>query len=447
MPCVEFRGKVTSLTVSLLSSLLTATLTACQQAVLPQPAETNQAAANQVTETQARLKLGVMLPASGALAVANQPVLEVLPLITNTANACGGVNGLPIDLVAEDDQADPKAAAIAMTKLAQQDHVSAVLGDFANDAVTTSALRVAVQNHIPVLSPNTTSPGFTRQSQQGKYQGYWGRTIPAETQQAIALAQLAKQRGLKTVSTLVRSDPDGIAFEQAFVTAFEKLGGTVLNKAKPSRYDPQSAATNGLSYDSLTAFSPNGAAPDGVVAAIDPTVGSQLLQAAYAEGLARNVQILLTDKTRTASFVETVGKAIDGKSLLTGAIGTSPITKSSTSSFYKLWQDKQGSPPKLYVSQAWDAVALMILAAQAAHSNQGEAIKNQLQAVANPPGEEVTDLCAGLQLIKDGKEIDYDGASGAVDLDKNGDVAANYEVWTIDEQGKFLTIDQITPKP
>ena len=445
MPCVEFRGKVTSLTVSLLASLLTATLTACQQAVVPQPAETNQTAASQVNETQARLKLGVMLPASGTLAVANQPVLEVLPLITNTANACGGVNGLPIDLVAEDDQADPKAAAIAMTKLAQQDHVSAVLGDFANDAVTTSALRVAVQNHIPVLSPNMTSPSFTRQSQQGKYQGYWGRTIPAETQQAIALAQLAKQRRLKTVSTLVRGDPDGIAFEQAFVTAFEKLGGTVLNKANPSRYDPQSA--NGLNYDSLTAFSPNGAAPDGVVAAIDPTVGSQLLQVAYTEGLARNVQILLTNQARTASFVETVGQASDGKSLLTGAIGTSPITKSSTSSFYKLWQDKQGSPPKLYVSQAWDAAALMILAAQAAHSNQGEAIKNHLQAVANPPGEEVTDLCTGLQLLKDGKEIDYDGASGAVDLDKNGDVTANYEVWTIDGQGKFLTLDQITPKP
>ncbi len=445
LSAIAARAGLKSIGTVALASLFVGTLTTCQPIASPLPAETNQAAANQVNPTQARLKLGIMLPASGTLATANQPILEVLPLIAATANACGGVNGLPIDLVAEDDQSDPKVAAIAMTKLAQQDHVSAVLGDFANDAVTRSALQVAVQNHIPVLSPNNTSPGFTSRSQQGKYQGYWARTIPSETQQAIALAQLAKQRGIRTASTLVQSNPDGIAFEQAFVMAFEKLGGVVLNKANPSRYDPQSA--NGLDYSALTAFSANGEAPNGVVAAIDSTVGSQLLEEAYTEGLTRNVQVLLTDKARTASFVEAVGQATDGKFFLSGAIGTSPTVKSSTSSFYKLWQEKQGVPPKLYVAQAWDAVALMILAAQAAHSNQGEAIKNQLQAVANPPGEEVTDLCTGLQLIKDGKQIDYDGASGTVDLDKNGDVTANYEVWTIDEQGKIQTIDQITPKP
>jgi neutral amino acid transport system substrate-binding protein len=479
MPCVEFRGEglkaiaasvfpvllarvKTGKMISLIvASLLVGALTACQQTASPQaaesqPAETNQAAASQVNTSQAKLKLGVMLPASGSLAAANQPVLDVLPLIAATANACGGVNGLPIELVAEDDQADPKTAAIVMNKLAKQDHVSAVLGNFANDAVTTSALRVAVQNHIPVVSPNNTSPGFTSRSEQGEYQGYWARTIPSETQQAIALAQLAKQRGLRTVSTLVRNDPNGIAFEQAFVKAFEKLGGIVLNKANPSRYAPQSTATEGLNsaldYNALAAFSPNGKAPDGVVMAIDPTIdptaGSQLLQAAYAEGLARNVQILLTNQTRNSRFVEAVGQAIDGKFFLNGAIGTSPTVKSSTSdSFYKLWQDKIGSPPKLYVPQAWDAVALMILAAQAAHSNRGEAIKNQLQAVTNPPGQEVTDLCEGLQLIKDGKEIDYDGISGTVDLDKAGDVAADYEVWTIDEKGKIRAIDQITPNP
>ncbi|MBD3883313.1 ABC transporter substrate-binding protein [Phormidium tenue FACHB-886] len=433
MQSVDFSGgiRLRAIASSIALVLLTAGLAACQQAAPAPPAP---------DPSQTRLKLGAVLPATGALATASEPILEVLPLITNTVNACGGVNGLPIDLVVKDDQANPKTGTTAMTQLAKQDRVSAVLGNFANDAVAAAAMKVAVQNRIPVISPNNTSPTFTSRAQKGEYQGYWARTIPSETQQAIALAQLAKQRGLKQVSTLVSNDTNGIAFEKAFVAEFEKLGGKVLNKTNPSRYDPQSE----LDYGALSAFLPNGELPDGVIAAIDRRQGSQLLQVAYAEGLAGDVQVLLTNKARNASFVETVGQSVDGKFFLNGAIGTSPTVKSPTSdSFYKLWQEKQGSTPGLQVPQAWDALALLILAAQAAQSNQGKALKDQLRPVANPPGEEVTDLCQAIQLLKQGKDIDYEGVSGTVDLDKNGDVIANYEVWMVDEQGRIQTINQV----
>jgi neutral amino acid transport system substrate-binding protein len=95
------------------------------------------------------------------------------------------------------------------------------------------------------------------------------------------------------------------------------------------------------------------------------------------------------------------------------------------------------------VTQTWDAVALLVLAAQAADSYEGDAIKEHLQTVANAPGIEVTSVCAGLKLLSSGQDIDYQGVSGNVDLDENGDVIGNYDVWAVDEQGKVEVINQI----
>src|SRR3712207_4953635 len=55
------------------------------------------------------LKLGALLPATGDLSSIGQPMLKALPLIVETVNACGGVNGSPVTLAIEDDQTDPAA--------------------------------------------------------------------------------------------------------------------------------------------------------------------------------------------------------------------------------------------------------------------------------------------------------------------------------------------------
>ncbi len=49
------------------------------------------------------------------------------------------------------------------------------------------------------------------------------------------MAKLAKERGYKTVSTIVINNPYGVGFEEVFVKAFEADGGKVLEKI---RYDP-----------------------------------------------------------------------------------------------------------------------------------------------------------------------------------------------------------------
>jgi neutral amino acid transport system substrate-binding protein len=86
-----------------------------------------------------------------------------------------------------------------------------------------------------------------------------------------------------------------------------------------------------------------------------------------------------------------------------------------------------------------------MLAAELADENTGTAIKDNLRAVANSPGTEVSDPCEAMELIRNGEEINYQGASGDIQFDENGDTVGSYDVWTVQEEGTLEVIDQVTP--
>jgi hypothetical protein len=74
-----------------------------------------------------------------------------------------------------------------------------------------------------------------------------------------------------------------------------------------------------------------------------------------------------------------------------------------------------------------------------------EAVHKNLRAVADPPGVKVDarNLKKALKLIKEGKNINYEGVSGSCDFDKYGDVPGSYEVWKF-SHGKIKTVKYIT---
>ncbi|MDB9372920.1 ABC transporter substrate-binding protein [Nodularia sphaerocarpa] len=393
------------------------------------------------TDSSQGLKIGSLLPATGDLASIGQQMAGSVPLLVETVNACEGVNGQPVTLVEVDDQTDPRAGVAGMTKLATLDKVAGVVGSFAS-SVSTAAVSVAVPNQVMMISPGSTSPVFTQKAQKGDFKGFWARTAPPDTYQALALAQLANQKGFKRVSTVVINNDYGVGFEKAFVETFEKLGGTVVNKDKPIRYDPKAQT---FDTEAAAAFAGK---PDAVIAVLYAETGSLLLKTAYQRGLTEGVQIMLTDGVKSPNFPDQVGKDADGKYLLAGAVGTVPGSDGKAlADFNKLWQEKKGTSPGEYAPQAWDAAALLVLAAQAAKENTGVGISNKIREVANEPGIEVTDVCAGLKLLREGQDINYQGASGNVDVDANGDVVGVYDVWSVEADGKIKVIDKVNPSP
>lgn len=425
-------------------TLVTGWLSAACQESAP-PSNTSQgnspAAGTPAASDSKQLKIGSLLPATGDLASVGQPMLDAVPLLVETVNQCGGVNGAPVVLVPNaDDQTKPESGAEGMTKLAEVDRVAGVVGSFGS-SVSAAALPIAIRNKVVLISPGSTSPIFTERGKKGEFQGYWARTAPPDTYQAQALAKLAAERGIKRAATIVINNDYGRGFEKEFVQAFKKLGGTVTNEAKPVRYDP-SATT--FETEVQAAFSGK---PEAVVAVAYAETGALVLKAAYQQGLSKGVQILLTDGSKSDQFAQQVGKTPDGKFILAGALGTIPgADGKALESFSKLWQQKKGAAPPAYAPQAWDAAALLVLAAEAAKANTGEAIKGTLRAVAGGPGTEVSDVCQGLELLRKGEKINYQGASGNVDIDENGDVVGVYDVWRVEADGKLKTVSKVNPQ-
>jgi neutral amino acid transport system substrate-binding protein len=435
---IQKTGKIIA-TTFLSTSLL---LTACQSASNNNTASTDntngQTTSNNSGDGKG-LKLGTLVPTTGDLSSIGQNMPVSVNLAVDTINACGGVNEAQVSLIEEDDQTDPSVGSTAMTKLAEVDRVAGVVGSFAS-SVSSAAVDVAVRNKVMMVSPGSTSPTFTDRAKNGDFNGYWARTAPPDTYQAQALAALATKKGFKKVSTVAINNDYGVGFEQQFVTALEKSGGTIVNKSNPVRYDPKAAT---LDSEAKAAFAGQ---PNAVAAVLYAETGSILLKSAFEQGLSDNVTLLLTDGVYSEDFIRQVGKTGDGKSIIAGALGTVPgANGKALESFTKLWQEKTGKEVTAYVPHSWDAAILMMLAAEAADANTGEGIKSKILEVANAPGTEVTEPCQAMELIRKGEDINYQGASGNVDIDANGDVVGSYDVWQVGEDGSLKVVDKVSP--
>ena len=109
-------------------------------------------------------------------------------------------------------------------------------------------------------------------------------------------------------------------------------------------------------------------------------------------------------------------------------------------------------PPLPFMTNTYDAVIIGSLASYEAQLAGEEltpaAVRDHLRSVAGPPGWKVIAGADGiklaLELLRQGKDIDWLGAAGEVDFDEYGDVVTPIDVWCF-EGGEIVTIRSETP--
>lgn len=379
------------------------------------------------------LRVGVVLPMTGSYAVVGKPLAGVFPLLMRKVNACGGVNAAPVMFILKDDRSDSTVASRAMFELAFADNVQALVG-----GITSAAASEMVENlerlEVPIVSPASTSIDIPIQARNWKYAGlYWARTIPSDAEEAQALADLAIARSITSIAIVAIDDDYGRAFARTFTSAFQNQGGTIAPGNDPMFIDGRSSPT-----PDDPAIAEQVGEAEAVLVIAYPDSGGQWLRDAFAQDLLGDRQLLLTSSVYTPRFLEAIGSSAENHTLLQGAIGLAPGNNSSTYMPFKtLWEGQEGYAPPAFAAQTWDAGALVLLAAEASGQTSSQGIAKELRRVANPPGIEVSDICRGLELVRRGEDINYQGASGSVDLDANGNVTGQYDVWTVDDQGRF----------
>lgn len=372
-----------------------------------------------------KIKVGSLMSMSGALASYGPPINNGVLLAAQHVNEAGGVLGKEIKIVTRDSKTDPTSGVDAAKKLVKVDGVPAFVGALSSGVTMPVAESVSVPNEVVQISPASTSPQLTGLDDDD----YLFRTVPGDKLQGVIIGQLAIDLGYDSMSVIYVNNDYGKGLADASGAWFAEQGGDVLAKVP---YEKGKASYRGELEE---ATSKN---PDVLVLIGYPENGTNIIRQSISGGYIDN--FIFPDGMKAPEIIDNVGAQF-----LNGTYGTSPGSKETPSlaTFNETYTEEFGStPPKPFMTNAYDALAVIALAMQKAGSTDSEAIRDNLRFVANPPGEKVYAGVDGfkraIELLKEGKEINYQGAAGSVDFNAAGDVVSPIMVWKI-EDGKIVT--------
>lgn len=363
-----------------------------------EPSETNAPPAEDLT-----LKIGTVLPQTGSLAFLGPPEEAGVLLGVNEVNEAA--KGLTIDLTPGDSgDADNKAFETTVPKL-QNAGVSAMIGAAAS-GVTKLFLDSNVSAGIITFSPANTSPDFTEWPDDDLY---W-RTAPSDLLQGEVLGNLVAEDGHKNIGILYQNDAYGTGLFNVVKEVFESTGGTVVAEASYNDGDGQFDAQ----VQTIAAEKPDAI----VLITFDQfaTIAPLLVNAGQS---AENFYLVDGNLKQWGADVSVS---------LEGAKGTTPgpvLEDDFQGRLNEAWTGDGNDELTdfSYAAESYDAVILLALASLKAGSTDAADIAGALQEVSggSGEGEKCTSFAECADIILGGGTADYDGYSGPVTFDENGD--------------------------
>ena len=349
------------------------------------------------------LKLGSLLPQTGSLAFLGPPMESGVGLAVEEINEADA--GITIELTAEDEgDTDTKAYETSITKLQGAD-VSAIIGAAAS-GVSKLILDGNVSAGILQISASNTSPDFTTWEDEGLY----FRTAPSDLLQGEVLGNLIAEDGAKTLGIIYQNDAYGTGLDAAITETFEGTGGEVVESVSFNVGDAQFDAQ----VESIKAANPDAVA----IVSFEQfkTIAPLLVNAGISADKFYMVDGNLSD------YGDDIPVSLEGAQ---GTKAGPALADDFTERLQASWTAQGNEEVKdfTYAGEAYDAVILVALASLAAGSTDGADIAAKMQEVSG--GTEGGTACTSFEecakIINDGGQADYNGYSGDVTFDENGD--------------------------
>ncbi len=381
--------------------------------------------AEQPSETP--LKIGLLLNFTGS-PEASADRQRAFDLAIQHVNEGGGVLGKPVEGVVADATQDPAAAVEAARRLVEVEGVHAIVGPNASSASLPVSQDVSRVLNVPTISPSATSPQLT-DAEDGDY---FFRTALSDAAQGPVLARVTRERGFDNVGLIYQND----AYGQGLAASFEESWSGTLQVVSVAVGQTEVLAELGQSASA-------GAQALVVIAFED--LALSIVREAIDMGIYD--QFVFGDAAKRASLVREIGGQQLGN--MYGTAGASSPANTATADWEAAFVAEYGELPVLaYVKETYDATVALALAAQAAGSLEGAAIRDHLRGIGGPPGRTVVGTPAGvadgLSLLAEGQEIDFDGAASTLDWDENGDLHRGYiGVWRFTSDGRIEDLDTV----
>ncbi len=364
-------------------------------------------------------KIGVLMDITGPIANFIPPLQNAANLAVKQVNEQGGLLDGNAVAVYGDTTGSSQGAVDAAQKLANVENVPIIMGALMSGTTIAAAEAVSIPTGIVQISPTATSPAMT----DLKDNDLVYRIVPSDNFQGEVLAKMVLDEGIKKVAVTYVNNDYGVGIGQTFMDAYKKAGGEIVAEVKHEEKKD--------SYRSELASLTKGGAEALVVIAYAGDSGGKIVKQSIEGGLF--TRFIGTDGLRDDLLIKDVGADALKTSFFSSP--TSPADNPAQKTLHDEFNAEFGEgADKAFVDQTYDATFLAMLAVEKAGSTDRAKIAAALRDVASAPGEKVGpgEWAKAKELIKEGKDIDYDGAGGAYDFDAHGDVRGYVGKFVVD---------------
>ena len=341
------------------------------------------------------IRIGAAGPMTGDQSKMGIDLRNGVELAVKEWNEKGGVLGKKIELMAGDDQADPKQAVSVANKFVNQ-KISAVVGHW-NSNCSINAAPYYHDAKIVMISPASTNPRLTRQGFRNVF-----RVCGTDDQQGgVAADFVIKRLKPKRIAVIHDKSTYGQGLADYFKNAVEKDVEVVFYDGIVQRDPDYKAVLTSIKQKAPDAYFFGGVYPE----------AGRLVRQAKEIGF--TAPMITGDGVYDPTFVSIAGRAAEGTYV---TFGKNPAGLATAQTFISKYTAQYGEPGP-YSIYAYDAANIILGAIQATKSTEGDRL---------------ADFIA---------KNSFKGAFGDISFDNNGDVTkAPYVVWQV-KDGKFVEVE------
>lgn len=380
-----------------------------------------------------------------------KPIADAITLAQEDINEIGGVNGKQINLVFCNTDGDGAQAAQAAQHLADIG-IQAVVGPDFSGYTVNIVPEVFVPNGILAISPSATAPAISGFNDQGLM---W-RTVPSDIIQGQTLAELTAHvatnvvtpRGPSIKVAVLARESDAYA-DGLLSSLSEFLPNDLLDAEVYTVVEYPNAGEGGGSDYTTAVLEAAANKPDVVVALGLAEVWDiiEQMDIALQEDYGYDHTVFLTADGGKDSVKST--EALASRPGLEGRVwGTAPRSLRAEEyvpyrKFSLKWRATYDTSADThpFVSNGYDALYLIAFAFAAAGEADGPSMAKAMTRLTRPGGVVVEanqqDFPKGVTALTQGQSIDFEGASGPIEFDANGDPkSATIALWCLDAEGE-----------
>jgi branched-chain amino acid transport system substrate-binding protein len=376
----------------------------------------------------ATIPIGVALPMTGNAGAYGPDMGEAAKRTVERINKAGGIlGGRKLELFIEDSESSASVAANLSQKFINVHRCQSLVGYWGTPEGMSSR-PIAIQNKV-VLMVSSAANAIT----EGGSDGYVWRFQMKATDWGIVISRATEKLGFKSFGVMGLQNafvlPIMRVFEERMNAGGRKVLDSLIYNPEQSSYRAEVERIFSKKPEAVYCF---GLLPDFV----------SIMREVYRGGFDSKVVALSIMADAEGKFVQAVGPQV-----AEGIRHFQPMPDVSAPG-YKRFLQLMGAPADrvyLFPPNTHDQIAMTALAMEKAKSPMAVDWSKQMIPVGNGPGEAVDDVLAGLEMLRSGKSINFQGAGSTCDFTPNGDqLGRGMGQWTI-KAGKQVFVEYAKP--